>query len=288
MLLLLPWMAGCLVPESHLQAPEAIVDLRQEGPPGDEQLPWQRWPGEIFYARVTLKSTEGSSVVHLARFDPEETAVRVASRKAEAGGVYLIDPKRYFRRSDAVLAVNATPFATDSLRVGGRATISGLSLESGEVTSSASRRLWAFALSPGGALTLLSPGTDPPARATQGAGGFYPLVIQGIPRGRRGPRDARTAIGVDSAGRIYLAVVDGPRRGHSVGATTRELGRMLARLGVIDALNLDGGGSSILLGRPDAPAGGRVTTVNRPIGGLLYVGRRPVANLLLVGQSDLE
>lgn len=264
------------------------MDLRREVPGEVVELPWRRWSPGISYAGIVVTTAGGPAVAHLVRVDPRAAAVRVSSREAGPGSVYLVDPKRFFRGSDALLAINASPFATESLRVGGRATVSGLSLESGRLVSPTSRRLWAFAVSPEGDFYLLPPGTDPPDDATQGAGGFYPLVTDGAPRGRRGPRDARTAIGGGSNGNLYLAVVDGPRRGHSVGVTTAELGRLLARAGVIDALNLDGGGSSILLRRREGESARRVTTVNRPVGGLLYVGRRPVANLLLVGQSDLE
>lgn len=58
----------------------------------------------------------------------------------------------------------------------------------------------------------------------------------------------RTAVGIDrDSGRVLLLVVDG-RQKFSRGATLVEMAGMMRRLGAEDALNLDGGGSSTLVG----------------------------------------
>ena len=66
-------------------------------------------------------------------------------------------------------------------------------------------------------------------------------------------RHPRTAVGVDSAKqKVWLLVVDGRQPGVSEGATLDELKQMLKDEGATDALNLDGGGSSVLVARsPD-------------------------------------
>ncbi len=59
----------------------------------------------------------------------------------------------------------------------------------------------------------------------------------------------RTAVGIDrDRGRILLLVIDGRQR-HSRGQTLVELARTMRRLGAETALNLDGGGSSAVVGR---------------------------------------
>jgi hypothetical protein len=64
------------------------------------------------------------------------------------------------------------------------------------------------------------------------------------------PRHPRTAVGVDSARqKVWLLVVDGRQPGVSEGATLDELKQMLKEEGAVDALNLDGGGSSVLVAR---------------------------------------
>jgi phosphodiester glycosidase len=85
----------------------------------------------------------------------------------------------------------------------------------------------------------------------------------------------RTAIGIDrDTGQLMLLVVDG-RQELSRGATMKELAALFQRLGAEDALNLDGGGSSILVARqPDGSLG----VLNSPSDG----HPRPVANGLQV------
>ena len=85
----------------------------------------------------------------------------------------------------------------------------------------------------------------------------------------------RTAIGIDrDTGQLLLLVVDG-RQDFSRGLTMKELASLYERLGAEDALNLDGGGSSILVARqPD----GSLAVLNSPSDG----HPRPVANGLEV------
>ena len=61
-------------------------------------------------------------------------------------------------------------------------------------------------------------------------------------------RHPRTMVGVDRAGYVWLAVVDG-RQPSSVGMSFRELQHLADRLELTDALNLDGGGSSTMVVR---------------------------------------
>lgn len=57
-------------------------------------------------------------------------------------------------------------------------------------------------------------------------------------------RHPRTAIGTDRRGNVYLIVVDGRSMGNAEGVTISELTKICAWLGLRDAINLDGGGSS--------------------------------------------
>jgi len=84
-------------------------------------------------------------------------------------------------------------------------------------------------------------------------------------------RHPRTAVGVLGDGRIVLFVADGRRPSHSLGMTLLELAAELRGLGAVEAMNLDGGGSSVLV------AGGRVVTVPSE-----ETGERAVPDALLV------
>jgi exopolysaccharide biosynthesis protein len=76
------------------------------------------------------------------------------------------------------------------------------------------------------------------------------------------PLHPRTAIGTDPTGRqIYMVVVDGRQPGTSEGMATGELAERMAQLGCHAAINLDGGGTSILF---HADESGRLRIANRP------------------------
>jgi hypothetical protein len=89
----------------------------------------------------------------------------------------------------------------------------------------------------------------------------------------------RSAIGRNSWGDIFLVTVDG-RGPHSLGVTLSELAGICIQLGMTDAINLDGGGSTSLnlFGSP----------VNRPSDG----AERPIANAILLfgapGRASVE
>ena len=87
-------------------------------------------------------------------------------------------------------------------------------------------------------------------------------------------RNPRTAIGITARGELLLLVVDGRRPGYSVGMTLAEVAALLARLGAVDAMVLDSGGSSTMF------FDGRV--VNSPSDG----AERPIPNALLLVPSD--
>ncbi len=85
-------------------------------------------------------------------------------------------------------------------------------------------------------------------------------------------RHPRTAVGRTAEGDIWLVAVDG-RSSVSAGATLAEMAGIMHRLGCVEAMNLDGGGSTTM-----AATG---ITVNRPSDG----HERPVADALLVRGS---
>ena len=76
-------------------------------------------------------------------------------------------------------------------------------------------------------------------------------------------RHPRTAIGVLGDGRALLLVVDGRQPSLSVGMSLEELAQLLLEFGAVDAINLDGGGSTTMVvdktivNHPSDPAGER-------------------------------
>ena len=101
-----------------------------------------------------------------------------------------------------------------------------------------------------------------PAVAIDDAVGAREVIVRGgVNTASWNELHPRTAIGIDSASRLVLVVVDGRQDGVSEGMTTPELAEVMLEFGVVDAINLDGGGSSTLV---VADPQGRVRNV--PVG----------------------
>ena len=90
-------------------------------------------------------------------------------------------------------------------------------------------------------------------------------------------RHPRTFIGTTADGWVYLVVIDGRFPGQGDGATIPETVRIARLFGLQDAINLDGGGSSVLWTR-DAGA------VSHPCDNRRYdhAGQRTVPNIILI------
>jgi hypothetical protein len=94
--------------------------------------------------------------------------------------------------------------------------------------------------------------------------GGSPIMVDGtaVPHLDDRERAPRSAVGTSGDGRhLWLLTLDG-RQSDSVGATLQELARLLRELGVDDAVNLDGGGSSTLVFRD--PGANAAAIVNDP------------------------
>jgi hypothetical protein len=96
-------------------------------------------------------------------------------------------------------------------------------------------------------------------------------------------RHPRTVVGLNAAGsKLFLVVVDGRKPGVAVGMNYDELAAEMIRLGCQDALNLDGGGSSVMAIRDPATAEFRI--LNQPTDGR----ERAVANVLGISLREPE
>ncbi|WP_237690918.1 phosphodiester glycosidase family protein [Paenibacillus caui] len=91
----------------------------------------------------------------------------------------------------------------------------------------------------------------------------------------------RTAVGIKADGSVLMLEIDGRAPGFSEGVDTGELGEIMKSMGVVNALNLDGGGSSTFAAR--LPGETEFKMLNRGSDG----GERPTGNsLLLVNKAS--
>lgn len=92
----------------------------------------------------------------------------------------------------------------------------------------------------------------------------------------------RTAVGVKDNGNIIFYTLDGRQKGHSYGAQLKTLAKRMVELGCVDAINLDGGGSTVISAH--FPGKDYSQVVNSPSDGAL----RSVANFLFLKDNREE
>ena len=102
---------------------------------------------------------------------------------------------------------------------------------------------------------------------------FVDMTAQKL--GAIGGRNPRTAVGYTSDNNLILLTADG-REGSSIGMTLMELARFMKSLGCIGAINLDGGGSTVMY------VNGNVVNKPQARGGI------PLSNALVLSVVDEE
>ncbi|HEY3122270.1 MAG TPA: phosphodiester glycosidase family protein [Vicinamibacteria bacterium] len=170
--------------------------------------------------------------------DPARAGLRVLD--ARRFGRPALTAREFAERSGAVAVVNASFFDD-------RTTPLGLVVSDREVRNPPRRSGWGIFFVSGGRARIVGPGGFSVSRSIEQAVQVGPRLVSGGRVTRLKPQSARrSVVGVDRAGHVYLAVTT---RGE---ADASELAALLARppaeggLGLVDALNLDGGGSTQL------------------------------------------
>ena len=77
----------------------------------------------------------------------------------------------------------------------------------------------------------------------------------------------RTAVGIKADGKLVFYVIDGRQKEHSTGVQIKTLAKRMAELGCVEAINLDGGGSTAIAGV--FPGSSELSVANKPSDGNL-------------------
>jgi len=275
-------------PELRALVPDAVVELLRP-----DTVRGGRIAGGVWYRY--LWSGTGPWAIHVVEADLTRCDLALQTLRAEAresGGRGHERVTSMVARSGGriLVAVNADFFTPEGAAVGsevvaGRVTSARARptvawrpgappwMGSASVRDDSLRVGWAVGLQAGDGLT-------------QAVGGFPELLDGGLRVGDLGVADRpafaasrhpRTAVAWDPARRLLLlVVVDGRQASYSVGMTLPELAKLLETWGAREAVNLDGGGSSVMVVLGAAR--------NRPSDG---AGERPVVNALaLVRDAD--
>ena len=78
-------------------------------------------------------------------------------------------------------------------------------------------------------------------------------------------RHCRTAVGITAEGKVVTMVLDGRQAPYSIGGSMHEIAQIMLEADCVAAINLDGGGSSTYVARPEGEDS--VSIVNRPSDG---------------------
>ena len=93
----------------------------------------------------------------------------------------------------------------------------------------------------------------------------------------------RTTVGTLSPTKLIFTVIDGRRADYSIGLTLTEISKLYRALGVTDALNMDGGGSTTLVTKGEGESNTNYQVINSPSDG----SPRAVANSwMILGRTN--
>ena len=231
-------------------------------------------PQQLFIAVVDLKNPR----LHLrvARGGPDPDG-------AGKWETTLLEPTKIAAREQFDLVVNGDFFIAQGVndgegtnaafRAAQWAITEGAAMTDGVTWATATKASPCLVVHKNGAVTfdtITQPGGDD----WQVISGNTLLVSAGkiIPHPNK-TRHPRTVAGLDAAhSQLTLLLVDGRKPGVATGMSYDELAAEMRRLGCAEALNLDGGGSSMLAVRTD----GKMKILNAPTDGR----ERAVANVL--------
>ena len=230
-------------------------------------------PIRIHYLKVALNSG-GLEVMALPGEDPD------GDGPAES---QLTQPTALFEKYRALAAVNANAFAGVPEETQGHANwfegqpvdIHGLVVSRGKTVSPAESERIPFWLDTRQKPHIGDPGDENSVMEAV-SDWFSPLLMASriVPDPSDPALHPRTAVGFDDSGSwLLMVVVDGRQPGFSEGVTLYELAGILQSRGCSESINLDGGGSSIMLVRE---SGRDVRTLNSPSG----KAHRPVPVML--------
>ena len=124
------------------------------------------------------------------------------------------------------------------------------------------------ALQPGDTVTLSITSTDERWNTvSQAIGGTYKIVTDGkvVSSGLPTERTAWTAVGVKADGTVIFYTLDGKQSGYSVGCTLSQAAQRLIELGCVEAIAMDGGGSTTI--GVTYPSADGMQVVNKPSDG---------------------
>lgn len=232
-----------------------------------------RVSGGITY-RLDVRNTPRPTRIHILEIDlesPELVLDAIVTDDPDGNGVAeaaLKPPETFLKDRTILCAINANAFesaydegANKGWKVDLAVNIKGWAQTVSRIASPPEPGYWSLWITTGKKVKIGNPTNR--EVATAAVSGFGPLVTNGkIVDDKNAALHPRTAAGIHRSGKkLCLVVVDGRQKNYSEGMSLNELAILMNELGCYNALNLDGGGSSIMFFRD---AKDRLVVVNKP------------------------
>lgn len=207
-------------------------------------------PAEYDLNAITIEDVEGPTYKGKIMIINDPSRLYVSTIPAfsdETGGMKVED---MMKRDDAIAGVNGGGFV-DEGGVGKGGVPIGIVFSGGKLLYGAGGRDNVIGFDKENRLVVGNmTAQQAQDRGMRDAVSFWPLlIINGEPMkvaGSSGGLNPRTAIGQRKDGSVLLLVIDG-RQSHSLGASFKDLIEVMQRYEAVNAANLDGGSSSMLI-----------------------------------------
>ena len=207
----------------------------------------------------TFRNRSYPLIYHLVTIDLSDRTLAItatplsAGNTAAAGCVKGESTLSFAKRTDALVAINATPYAIPGNKprfLTPYRKLTGLFIESGRQFSAPESRYAALGFTGEKQAFILNSQTDPlPSDTAFVFGGFWQILKDGEHCGSfKNIQDSRTAAGISKDGMtLFLLSVEGERPFSSRGLSYYDCAEILKKAGASSAIELDGGSSASLV-----------------------------------------
>ena len=212
---------------------------------------------------------------------PELAPVSEQMEAAQAKHTNPDDPDNYIENYNVVFGSNADFFTMSDGKPSSAFVMDGVIY-----TDAKANNNYFFAILKDGTPVIASNRDWPQYRdnSWQAVGGGALLVENGQTKissstNYYNSRAPRTCIGITAEGKVVVMAIDGRQEPWSCGASSQEMAAAMISLGCVTAMNLDGGGSTTFISKPEGEDHFRV--INRPSDGY----ERRVSTSLMVAST---
>lgn len=256
-------------PNTHLYECNQVSHIRQGMDFFPQKLEWEQIATGIQYTQY--QSQKAPLLWHLVSVDLHNPQLEILSypspqeinKKGEFTGK---NTWQFLDDTNAVLAVNATPFTAPHTQFLPQRKLIGLYIADGEILSPPVSRYSAICFSKQNGLikaTILQNQATYPTTTDFAFGGFFAILQEGeIQDFPACSLDARLALGVSQDKQyLFILYVEAENKKESLGLSYEESAHIMKSLGVWNAIQMDGGGSASL-----SIQGKTITTRNHRLG----------------------